>query len=1213
MRLILMLLPAGLITQGLTWYVKPEGTKCFSHMKHCNTLDHTMNYISNGSGGRNLTLLFLPGTYILCNNLEFSNMEQLTLCGWNSSLATTITCNTSREIGFHFSKINKVAIKLIGIAYCSTNFGKKVQAALHVSQVSLLIMAHVRIEHSRGCGLYGERVMETKLEHCCFNYNYCGLDYINTNFLYAGDINVSLSIAHSAFLNSVANEASDEKCPATGIYVFSSSSSFFMSLEHCLIDKNTRNVLIKLNSSSVSPTNTYVSIHNTNITSGKGLKGAGLSYYILPIEYSRDELSCNTIITTNTLIIKHTHFAFNEATYAAGGMLLDLHDSICTSNKIKLYNCCFSNNSLQSNLIEQSTGAALLVIRHMLPTFGEEVTYLKYTILSIKKTSFHNNSVFNPEGAVVEFINSQNTEFNRCHFLNNSGTALSLHLSSVIFSNYVTFHHNSATFGSAIQFCENSYFFIRNSTTVVFKNNSASQRGGAIYGHKSCLDKHNFCFFQPIVNTATDITHMRTENKMKLVFDNNTAVRAGDNIYGGNIDNCYTYGLFYNASTIHPTHYISGHIFDHITEFHDFIEKKSISSDPYSITFCNSSNNHSLINIYPGISFEVCVQPLGQRQGVTNGLIEVVYGSDSILSVIISRSLFNNDMCENMNITIFSNKTFTTNLTFQLQSSVPIEDVKTAVLYTSIQGCPWGFHLNKSAGQCECDYLIEQSTCECGTNMLIKCNNTYWIGCNNESCVSDAVVRTMPCTANYCKFSTVITTDNLNDQCVLGRMGIGCGKCRQNYSAVLGTSNCKPCSNSNLWLIVIYLGSGILLIALLTMCNITVANGTLNGIMFYVNFIHAHKNIFFPENFSNHNVFRILIAWLNLDLGIEVCFYKGMTTYQKTWLQFGYILYIWSLQVAIVYLCRKYIFFTRICGRNVTKVMATLLLISYMKVLYTIRTVLSSTYMKYSTGDYHSVWSPNPAIYIGSGKHTPLLIVALVLGFMLGSFTLCLILIQVMTKASHKKGLTWVSRLQPFFDAFTGPCNPNYAFWPGFLFLIRVALVFISFQHSSYDRALSLCAIPVLISVFSFLYPSGVYRKWSLNIFELSIMVNLSFLSALLYVKRIAKDIHVMQSITFLSISLIFFSLLCYKFKPLFKVFKCLTTTCWRRIIHVFTSTKKDNKSRESPSCNTTSRVTHSDIQVSLPPNESSQLLNVSSLPCSKSYCDPRETLLEHN
>ena len=239
--------------------------------------------------------------------------------------------------------------------------------------------------------------------------------------LYSGDTNVSLIISNPFFLNAAGNNDHNEKHHATGIYVSSRSSSFFMSLEHCFIDNNTRNVLIELNSSSFSPTNTYVSIYNINITSGKGVKGAGLSYYILPMEPSGDKVSCNKVLNTNTLIIKHTHFAFNEASYAAGGMLLDLHNSICTSNKIELCNCCFSNNTLQSNLIEQSTGAALLVLRYMLPTFGEE--------LLINETSFVNNSVFNLKGAVVEFINSQNAEFNRCYFLNNIGAALSLHSS----------------------------------------------------------------------------------------------------------------------------------------------------------------------------------------------------------------------------------------------------------------------------------------------------------------------------------------------------------------------------------------------------------------------------------------------------------------------------------------------------------------------------------------------------------------------------------------------------------------------------------------------------------------------------------------------------------------------------------------------------------------------------------------------------------------
>ena len=355
----------------------------------------------------------------------------------------------------------------------------------------------------------------------------------------------------------------------------------------------------------------------------------------------------------------------------------------------------------------------------------------------------------------------------------------------------------------------------------------------------------------------------------------------------------------------------------------------------------------------------------------------------------------------------------------------------------------------------------------------IKCSKPrYWVGCDNEiSCVSNNDTRAVPCPVNYCKSKSVITADTINNQCVTGRMGIGCGKCRQNYSAVLGTSNCKLCSNSHLWLIAIYLLSGIFLIVLLMKFNITVANGTLNSIIFYANFIYTSKDIFLPERFSNRDVPRIVISWLNLDLGIEVCFYKGMTTYQKTWLQFGYILYIWSLQIAIVYLCRKYIFFTRICGRNVTKVMATLLLISYMKILHVIQMVLGYHNMELSAKEKQKVWMLNPAIPFASAKHLPLLVAAKMLGLLLVCFTVCLLAIQVLKKVSDKKGLTWVSRMQPFFYAFTGPCNSNYGFWPGFLFIMRIALITLHSFHSFYStrmKQLHLVQLLFLLLCFHF-------------------------------------------------------------------------------------------------------------------------------------------------
>ena len=58
--------------------------------------------------------------------------------------------------------------------------------------------------------------------------------------------------------------------------------------------------------------------------------------------------------------------------------------------------------------------------------------------------------------------------------------------------------------------------------------------------------------------------------------------------------------------------------------------------------------------------------------------------------------------------------------------------------------------------------------------------------------------------------------------------------------------------------------------------------------------------------------------------GFEIYFYKSMTQYDKAWIQFGFLFYLCILELAIIILSCKYIFFTRLFGRNVVKVLATL-------------------------------------------------------------------------------------------------------------------------------------------------------------------------------------------------------------------------------------------------------------------------------------------------
>ena len=120
---------------------------------------------------------------------------------------------------------------------------------------------------------------------------------------------------------------------------------------------------------------------------------------------------------------------------------------------------------------------------------------------------------------------------------------------------------------------------------------------------------------------------------------------------------------------------------------------------------------------------------------------------------------------------------------------------------------------------------------------------------------------------------------------------------------MLGTSRCKQCSNSHLLLLIAFALMGVALVLLLFICKLTVATGTLSGLVFYANIVGINRAIFLPV--ESTDALSVFIAWLNLDFGIETCFYNGMDAYSKTWLQFVFPVYIWVI-VGLVILVSNY-------------------------------------------------------------------------------------------------------------------------------------------------------------------------------------------------------------------------------------------------------------------------------------------------------------------
>ena len=65
------------------------------------------------------------------------------------------------------------------------------------------------------------------------------------------------------------------------------------------------------------------------------------------------------------------------------------------------------------------------------------------------------------------------------------------------------------------------------------------------------------------------------------------------------------------------------------------------------------------------------------------------------------------------------------------------------------------------------------------------------------------------------------------------------------------------------------------------------------------NIVGANQSAFYPS--GNIHFLRVFISWLNLDLGIETCFFDGMDAYVKTWLQFVFPIYIWGVIALIMH------------------------------------------------------------------------------------------------------------------------------------------------------------------------------------------------------------------------------------------------------------------------------------------------------------------------
>lgn len=136
---------------------------------------------------------------------------------------------------------------------------------------------------------------------------------------------------------------------------------------------------------------------------------------------------------------------------------------------------------------------------------------------------------------------------------------------------------------------------------------------------------------------------------------------------------------------------------------------------------------------------------------------------------------------------------------------------------------------------------------------------------------------------------------------------------------------------------------------------------------------------------------------------------------------------------------------SRLFGRNSTKVLATLFLLSYAKILDAVFTALSFTFLDYPDGR-QVVWLYDGNINYFRGKHIALFILAVIfiLAFLI-PYTIIVLSIQCLKKKSQYRLLGWVDSLKPLLDAYTGQYKDRYCSWTGLLLLVHFILFY--FMH----------------------------------------------------------------------------------------------------------------------------------------------------------------------
>ena len=1051
-------------------------------------------------------MVFLPGDHTLDMNITVANISSLTMCGESSSgYIATVVCNGS--VGLSFTSMVDFKIQSLTFLSCGRSSDKNVlkqslyKYTLLLESIEYVELANCSFHDNLGTALAVYNTSITLAENNEFTHNRCDHEWFCEGIVFAG-FNTSLRFTGiSNFINNSAYSGSAITACYNTSLSFTGTSNFINNINSA----GYGGAIVAEYNTSLSFTGTSNFINNSANYIGAIYAGyntllnfTGTSNFINNSGYHGGAIVAG--YKTSLSFTGTSNFINNSATY--GGAIYDtgvIDEGFDTS-------LSFTGTT---NFISNSAGIGGAI-------FAWQNTSLNFTGTS----NFVNNSahfiggITTSGGAIYAGYNTSLSFTGTSNFINNSarvygGAIAAEHKTSLSFTGTSNFINSSAKEkGGGVLLALNSTFFISSNTTVYWESNHA-RLGGAIYVD----DGYTLVYCTPSVTHATkdkcffQLPGQNLSNGIdaQFVFKDNSANVAGSVLYGGAIDNCKLNDQEF---------YSSGEVFDMLVHIENDNTNSSISSDPFRICPCENnrpvcSKSGKSYTLYPGETFQISMVAVGQRNGTVPATVRGHFASSNQLQSYSTTPIGNLHPLQYLQAT-FNTCTILNYSVFSLRDSVVLEmyaDGPCSTFSNKLNlnlrlknTCPLGFSLSEIERSCVCNQRLAEYTNQCEiTNGLGRITRSshdqFWVGFDNES---NSLILHPHCPFDYCVSHTVdFPLNNTDLQCAYNRSGLLCGACKKGYSLVLGTSQCKQCTNIHLTLLIPFALMGLALVFFLLVSKLTVATGTLSGLVFYANIVGVNRTLFIPV--ESTDILSIIIAWLNLDFGIETCFYKGMDAYSKTWLQFVFPAYLWVIVGLIILASHFSHRFTKLLGNNPVSVLATLILLSYTKILRNLIAALYITYLEYPTYN-KGVWLYDANIDYLRTKHIPLFVLAvLVFLFLFIPYTLLLLFGQWLQAISHLRLFAWVNgaRLKFFMDSYHAPYKARHRYWPGLLLVVRFILLLVFALNPQQDPSINLIAILVgtgTLQLWAWT-SGGVYKNRYLDALEGLFTLNLIVLA----------------------------------------------------------------------------------------------------------------------